>query len=205
MSKPACVGSATTMNLTPGSVATFAWRVRGKPFWETSLSTPDRDSNLDLPANGSPVYCESSAFDHVATEAEHTNTCQCLETLQLESVGFQDLYSRAPWFRAELARNCKQREQHDLGCENLSSLANYLWSSGKECVAISSTLGKAIARAMLRGLIDSLKGTLIIFYLDKNIKERAQNVSPNKESSSSRRKDMLHKDSSSKLSQRHEP
>nr|CAD7264100.1 unnamed protein product [Timema shepardi] len=63
----------------------------------------------------------------------------------------------------------------------------------------------AIARAMLRGLIDSLKGTLIIFYLDKNIKERAQNVSPNKESSSSRRKDMLHKDSSSKLSQRHEP
>nr|CAD7202883.1 unnamed protein product [Timema douglasi] len=65
--------------------------------------------------------------------------------------------------------------------------------------------GYAIARAMLRGLIDSLKGTLIIFYLDKNIKERAQNVSPNKESSSSRRKDMLHKDSSSKLSQRHEP
>nr|CAD7445524.1 unnamed protein product [Timema bartmani] len=35
----------------------------------TTLITPDRDSNLDLPVIGSPVYCESSALDHVATKA----------------------------------------------------------------------------------------------------------------------------------------
>nr|CAD7411865.1 unnamed protein product [Timema cristinae] len=33
-------------------------------------STPDRDSNLDLPVTGSLVYCESSALDHVATKVE---------------------------------------------------------------------------------------------------------------------------------------
>nr|CAD7430332.1 unnamed protein product [Timema monikensis] len=37
---------------------------------KTTLSTPDRDSNLDLPITGSLVYCESSALDHVATKAE---------------------------------------------------------------------------------------------------------------------------------------
>nr|CAD7575645.1 unnamed protein product [Timema californicum] len=40
----------------------------GKPIYKTSLSTPNRDSNLDLPVIGSVVYCESSAIDHVATE-----------------------------------------------------------------------------------------------------------------------------------------
>nr|CAD7446970.1 unnamed protein product [Timema bartmani] len=34
---------------------------------ETS-ATPDRDSNLDLPVIGSLVYCENSALDHAATE-----------------------------------------------------------------------------------------------------------------------------------------
>nr|CAD7423193.1 unnamed protein product [Timema monikensis] len=33
-------------------------------------------------------------------------------------------------------------EQYDLGCENPSSLANYLWASGKDCVATPLTLGK---------------------------------------------------------------
>nr|CAD7393876.1 unnamed protein product [Timema cristinae] len=37
---------------------------------KTTLSTPDRDSNLDLPINSSRVYCETSAFDHAAIEAD---------------------------------------------------------------------------------------------------------------------------------------
>nr|CAD7459039.1 unnamed protein product [Timema tahoe] len=53
-----------------GSVPAFMWRESGKPFWNlTTLSTPDRDSNLDLPVIGSLVYCESSSLEHVATEA----------------------------------------------------------------------------------------------------------------------------------------
>nr|CAD7456793.1 unnamed protein product [Timema tahoe] len=38
-------------------------------FGRKNLNTPDRDSNLDLPIIGSLVYCESSALDHVASEA----------------------------------------------------------------------------------------------------------------------------------------
>nr|CAD7603689.1 unnamed protein product [Timema genevievae] len=36
---------------------------------ETTLSTPDRDSKLDLPVIDSLVYCDSSFLDHAATEA----------------------------------------------------------------------------------------------------------------------------------------
>nr|CAD7256128.1 unnamed protein product [Timema shepardi] len=38
-------------------------------FGKTTLSAPDRDSNLDLPIIVSLIYCESSAFDHAATKA----------------------------------------------------------------------------------------------------------------------------------------
>nr|CAD7606022.1 unnamed protein product [Timema genevievae] len=38
-------------------------------FRKTNLSTSDQDSNLDLPVIESPVCYESSALDHVATEA----------------------------------------------------------------------------------------------------------------------------------------
>nr|CAD7571386.1 unnamed protein product [Timema californicum] len=36
---------------------------------KTPFSIFDRDLNLDLPVNGSLVYCKSSALDDVATEA----------------------------------------------------------------------------------------------------------------------------------------
>nr|CAD7440454.1 unnamed protein product [Timema bartmani] len=39
-----------------------------KPFVRNTLSTPDRDSNLNLPVIGILVYCESSVSDHAATE-----------------------------------------------------------------------------------------------------------------------------------------
>nr|CAD7414367.1 unnamed protein product [Timema poppensis] len=38
-------------------------------FGKITLSTFDRDSNLELPVIGSLVYCDSSALDHAATEA----------------------------------------------------------------------------------------------------------------------------------------
>ncbi|CAG2056470.1 unnamed protein product [Timema podura] len=41
----------------------------GKHFGTTTLSTPDRDSNLDLPIISSLVYCKSSALDYVIIEA----------------------------------------------------------------------------------------------------------------------------------------
>nr|CAD7441673.1 unnamed protein product [Timema bartmani] len=40
---------------------------------ETTLSTPDQDSNLDLPVIGSLFYHMSSALDHRTTEAGGAN------------------------------------------------------------------------------------------------------------------------------------
>nr|CAD7400198.1 unnamed protein product [Timema cristinae] len=38
--------------------------------WKITLSTPDQDSNLNIPIISSLVYCESSALDHAATKVE---------------------------------------------------------------------------------------------------------------------------------------
>ncbi|CAG2056307.1 unnamed protein product [Timema podura] len=46
------------------SILTFAWRESGK----TTLSTQDRDSNLDFPVIGSLICCESSVLDHATTK-----------------------------------------------------------------------------------------------------------------------------------------
>nr|CAD7403358.1 unnamed protein product [Timema poppensis] len=43
------------------------------PFEETTLSTTEQDSSLGLPVIGSLVYCETSALDHAATEADSEN------------------------------------------------------------------------------------------------------------------------------------
>nr|CAD7585712.1 unnamed protein product [Timema genevievae] len=53
------------------SVPAFAWKVEN--HWAGgSLSTPDRDSNLDLPVIGSLAYYKSSALDLPATEEGHS-------------------------------------------------------------------------------------------------------------------------------------
>nr|CAD7462700.1 unnamed protein product [Timema tahoe] len=43
-------------------------------FGKTTLSTPNRDSNIDLPVIGSLVYCKSSALDHADTEEGYITT-----------------------------------------------------------------------------------------------------------------------------------
>nr|CAD7440078.1 unnamed protein product [Timema bartmani] len=49
---------------------------------ETTLSTPDRDSNLGLPTISSLVYCDSSALDHAATESG----CVEIRHLDIDSI-----------------------------------------------------------------------------------------------------------------------
>nr|CAD7198975.1 unnamed protein product [Timema douglasi] len=49
-------------------VPAFTCKESKKQFWKTILSTPDRDSNLDLSVIGNLVYCNSSTLDLVATE-----------------------------------------------------------------------------------------------------------------------------------------
>ncbi|CAG2065527.1 unnamed protein product, partial [Timema podura] len=49
----------------------YSYWLKGKGenhFGKTTLNTPDRDSNLDVPIIGSIVYCEGSALDHAAME-----------------------------------------------------------------------------------------------------------------------------------------
>jgi hypothetical protein len=56
-----------------------------------------------------------------------------------------------------------------------------------------SVFFQAIIFAALRGFGDSLKGTVAIFYLDKNIKERAL-PSPNKDHNTPSRRKELHRE-----------
>nr|CAD7442297.1 unnamed protein product [Timema bartmani] len=44
-------------------------RAEENHFGKSTLNTPDRDSNLDLPVIDSLIQCDSSALDHVATYA----------------------------------------------------------------------------------------------------------------------------------------
>nr|CAD7198600.1 unnamed protein product [Timema douglasi] len=53
-----------------GSEPTFAWRESGKQFRKTTPSSPNRDSNLNLPVFSSLAQHESSALANYATEAE---------------------------------------------------------------------------------------------------------------------------------------
>nr|CAD7452221.1 unnamed protein product [Timema tahoe] len=59
-----------------GCLSTLTWRESGKTFLKTTLSTPDRDSNLDFPVIESLVYCESSASDQVRSHFQRcSETC----------------------------------------------------------------------------------------------------------------------------------
>nr|CAD7437463.1 unnamed protein product [Timema bartmani] len=53
-----------------GSKPAFAWRKSGKPFRENHHSSPERESNLDLPVLGSLAQHETSALANYATEAK---------------------------------------------------------------------------------------------------------------------------------------
>nr|CAD7438736.1 unnamed protein product [Timema bartmani] len=62
----------------------------GNHFGKTTLSTPNRDSKLNLPVIGSLVYCKSSALDHVATEFQ--NECSQTEETQENERGLFGLF-----------------------------------------------------------------------------------------------------------------
>nr|CAD7587043.1 unnamed protein product [Timema genevievae] len=60
----------------------------GNNFGKTTLSTPDRDSNLNPPVIGSLVYCENSTLDHAATKAVGLGKLSlkiCLDAMSLTS------------------------------------------------------------------------------------------------------------------------
>nr|CAD7256010.1 unnamed protein product [Timema shepardi] len=89
------------------------------------LSTPHRDSNLDLPIICSLVYCKSGALDHAATEAAvELNTTSALanyatEAGNLEGFDIQDSWNAAEtilvpgWLRLDSARTQRIFPQHD--------------------------------------------------------------------------------------------
>nr|CAD7590216.1 unnamed protein product [Timema genevievae] len=53
-------------------VPIFAWRESGNPFGKTTLSTLNRELNLNLLVIGSLVYCKNCVLDHAATKARYT-------------------------------------------------------------------------------------------------------------------------------------
>nr|CAD7594926.1 unnamed protein product [Timema genevievae] len=63
--------TGTRKFIVKGSVLAFAGERVENNFGKAILSTPDRDSNLDLPVIGSLVYYESSALNHAATTVDN--------------------------------------------------------------------------------------------------------------------------------------
>nr|CAD7396177.1 unnamed protein product [Timema poppensis] len=53
-----------------GRLPAFSWRESRKTICKTTLSEPNRYPSLGFPVISSLVYCESSALDHAATDAE---------------------------------------------------------------------------------------------------------------------------------------
>nr|CAD7570461.1 unnamed protein product [Timema californicum] len=67
----ACVRACVrTVHPTSGSVPHLLGGRVENYFGKTTLSTPDQESNLDLPGIDNPFYCESSALDHAAIKTD---------------------------------------------------------------------------------------------------------------------------------------
>nr|CAD7257070.1 unnamed protein product [Timema shepardi] len=74
----------TIMCLSPHHGSTLL----GMDIWPPGLvSTPNRDSNLDLLVIGNLVYCESSALDHAATEADAWSKASLSRQIGLPVIG----------------------------------------------------------------------------------------------------------------------
>nr|CAD7463325.1 unnamed protein product [Timema tahoe] len=66
-----CFKTKALLTCMIGSEPAFAWRDSGKPFREKNLSSPKRDSNLDLPVLSSLAQHETNALTNFATEASN--------------------------------------------------------------------------------------------------------------------------------------
>nr|CAD7452414.1 unnamed protein product [Timema tahoe] len=64
-----------------GSVPHIYMEGEWKHVLEKNLSTPDQDSNHNLPVFGSPEYCENITLDHAATEFPLLGSCIACFTL----------------------------------------------------------------------------------------------------------------------------
>nr|CAD7200623.1 unnamed protein product [Timema douglasi] len=60
-----------------GGAPKFARRRAESHFGKSTFSTPNQDSNPDLPVIGSPVYCKSDDFDDSTAKEGHTNLHTC--------------------------------------------------------------------------------------------------------------------------------
>nr|CAD7393592.1 unnamed protein product [Timema cristinae] len=73
---------------------------------KTTLSTPDRDSNLDFPVMGSLVHYESSSLDHAAVQAAIGGSKTCDPTQFLQP-GFGEGYQHIKSSRKKMSEEMK--------------------------------------------------------------------------------------------------
>nr|CAD7444250.1 unnamed protein product [Timema bartmani] len=86
-------------------------------FGKTTLSTPDRDLNFDLPVIGSLAYCKSRALGYTATEAGSTGTGSGVTLLFISVTGCTVTGPEQPcsfmlqrYFGA-VVQDCEKKEQ----------------------------------------------------------------------------------------------
>nr|CAD7423497.1 unnamed protein product [Timema monikensis] len=65
-------------------------------FGKTILSTPDLDSNLDLPVIGRLIHCESDALDYEATKSFYT-----------KPLAVENIRSKVRWVGSDVAERFK--------------------------------------------------------------------------------------------------
>nr|CAD7398248.1 unnamed protein product [Timema poppensis] len=132
-----------------GNVPTFVWRKCGNPFWETTLSTPDQESNLDLPVIGNLVYCERSTLDHGVIEAEKENILiTAKRKAQQENEGINNIRP-APVLGLSQSqkklnpfKKCAGKSEVGRGLANLASSANKIKvnsSNGQFKISLNSS------------------------------------------------------------------
>nr|CAD7397462.1 unnamed protein product [Timema poppensis] len=88
-------------------VPVFAWSKRAENYLgKTTLSTPDRDSNLDFPVMGSLAYCESSSLDQDAVKEAIGGSSTCDPTQFLQP-GFGEGYQHIKSSRKKISEEMK--------------------------------------------------------------------------------------------------
>nr|CAD7438769.1 unnamed protein product [Timema bartmani] len=81
----------------------------GKPLVKNNiLSTPDRDSNSDLPLTGNQSYCESDTLDHPIIESDFMVKCVLTHTVGTWKEGkiliFDDSFEHEVWHNGSTMR-----------------------------------------------------------------------------------------------------
>ncbi|CAG2064306.1 unnamed protein product, partial [Timema podura] len=97
-------------------------------FGEITLGTPDRALNLDLPINGSLIFCKSSALEHGATEADYKLSANfAYWWLKAVNAGKSELNEDQACVHREVLHRPELRSSRSLESHNAAAYLPYVY------------------------------------------------------------------------------